>query len=120
MSLWTLLLLLAATFVGPVLYAIVGGFGVHLIGGLTQSTRPGCLGAVLTGFSGVPVVLAMACVEHGLRYCGISLGWATLAVAAGGLWGAVHHIRRRYVASPALVSGGCLWIAWKLAAWISI
>ncbi len=120
MNLWTLLLLLGATFLGPVLYAIVGGFGMHLLGGITQSTRLGFLGAVLASLSGVPVVLAMFGVEHGLRYCGVSLGWATLAVGAGGLWCAVHHARRRYMASPALVSGGCLWIAWKFASWISI
>ena len=72
MSVWAMLLLLAATFYGPVLYAIVGGFGVHLFGGLTQRSRLGCLRATLTGLSGVPVVLAMVGVEHGLRFCGFT------------------------------------------------
>ena len=119
MSLWAMLLLLAATFYGPVLYAIVGGFGVHLFGGLTQRSGLGCLGAILTGLSGVPVVLAMAGVEYALQSCGVSPSWATLAVGAGGMWGAVHHVRRHYMARAALVFGGCLWVLWKLSAWVS-
>lgn len=119
MSLWTILLLLAATFYGPVLYAAIGGLGVYLIGGLTQRSDLGCIGAMLTGLSGLPVVLAMVGVEQGLRFCGVSLGWASLAVGAGGLWGAVHHVRRRYIASAALVFGDCLWLVWKLSAWVS-
>lgn len=41
MSLWAVLLLLVATFYGPVLYAAIGGIGVHLLGGLTQGSELG-------------------------------------------------------------------------------
>lgn len=119
MSFWDILLLFVATVYGPVMYAVVGGFGAHLFGGLTQRSGLGHLGVIPSGLSGVPVVLAMVGVEHGLRFCGVSSVWATLSVGAGGLWGAVHHIRRRYIASAALLYGGCLWVVWKLLAWIS-
>ena len=119
MSLLTILLLLAATFYGPVLYATVGGFGVYVFGGLTQRSHFGCIGAALIGLSGLPVFLAMVGVEQGLRFCGVSLGWASFAVGAGGLWGAVYHVRRRYIASTALVLGDCLWLVWRLSTWFS-
>ena len=72
MSIWTILLLLAATFYGPALYAIVGGFGAYLFGSLTQRSRLGCLRATLASLSGEPVVLAMVGVEHGVRFCGVT------------------------------------------------
>ena len=116
MSVWQVVLLVGATFWGPVLYGIAGGAGAMLFGGLRRWQRagPGLSGAILAGLSALPVTLSMVGVEYALELCSISPRWTALSVGVGCAWSAVASWRRGYLFGAGLVNGGFLWLVWKL------
>ena len=120
MSVWQMVLLVVATFWGPILYGMAGGAGAFFFGGLARWHRvgPSLSGAILAGLSVLPVTLSMVGMEYALELCGISSLWTALAVGVGWAWSTVFSVRRGFLAGAGLVNGGFLWLAWKLWIWL--
>ena len=121
MNVWQVVLLVAVTTWGPILYGIAGGAGAMLFGGLSRwhRTGPGLFGAILARASALPVTLSMVGMEYALELFSISSLWTALAVGVGCAWAAAASVHRGFLFGAGLVHGGLLWLVWKLWGWHS-